>query len=173
MCTVSFDKGGLDIAIHNQCSGLELTSPVYSSTGIPYVSPSQQIDSGTTMKASFRTAFKHGDFNGVLLYKIQRKHASIVDDQHNRSIAFIKGNVKNIHLLVVWNIGWDYCNFYTCLIECTDNFTWDEDRLWALCHQYMSKFHNNCKSNRITWLTHDGKVMKTRLDVIYRSDITI
>jgi hypothetical protein len=42
MCTVSFDKEALNITIHNQHPSLELTSPVYFSSGTTYSVPSSR-----------------------------------------------------------------------------------------------------------------------------------
>jgi hypothetical protein len=54
MCTVSFVKEALKITIHNQYQNLELTAPVYFSTGTTcHVSPGQQTNAGATMEASF------------------------------------------------------------------------------------------------------------------------
>jgi hypothetical protein len=172
MYTISFDKEALSITIHNQYPDLELTSPVYFSTGIPcYVSPSQKIDiSNMTMEASFGIAFKQEIFEGALLYKLRKKHTTKTDSQSDNSTVFIDDTTANMHLLVVWNIGDDYHTFRVCLIECTNDFTWDEDKLWALYRDYNDQFREGYKSNTNTWLMNSGAVMKTRRSITYGSD---
>jgi hypothetical protein len=147
-----------------------LTSPVYCSNDKPcHVSPSQQTDIGTTMKASFGVDSEQHYFIGALLYKLQKKHVKIAG-QHNSSVACIEDIIANIHLLVIWNVDDDHHRFRVCLIECTDESTWDEDKLWALYWKYNRQIYENYKSSIVTWLMHDGTVMKMRRDITYGSD---
>jgi hypothetical protein len=167
---VSFDKEALNITIHNLHSGLELTSPVYYSIGMAcYVSPSQKIDADDTMEASFGIDSKQDDFKGALLYKLQRKHATKTN-QSNSSTASIKDIATGVYLWVVWNVNDQHNRFYVHLIECVDDFAWDEDRLWTLYKQYNYILYKYRDTNIITWLMNDGAVMRTKRDVIYGSD---
>jgi hypothetical protein len=172
--TISFDKETLNIIIHNQYPGLELTSPVYCSNGTTcHALPSQQIDTGNTMEASFGINSRYGYFNGILLYKLQRKHTTKTGNHPNNSTASIGDTATNIYLLVLCNIFNidDYGNdYYACLLECADDFTWDEDKLWALYHQYLGRIHANYRYIVTLWLMNDGAVIKTGLDITYGSD---
>jgi hypothetical protein len=151
--------------------GLELVSPVYYSNGtICRVSPSQQIDSGAKMKASFGIAFMQNYFKGALLYKLQRKYADETDNQPNSSTVSIEDATKNTYLLVVWDIGHVQHNFYVRLIECASDFTWDQDKLWALHWDCNDEIYVDYGSDAITWLMHDSAMLKTRCDIIYGSD---
>jgi hypothetical protein len=170
MCTARFNKETLYISICNQYPSLELTSPIYFSNGTTcHVSSSQQTDIDITMEASFGIAFKQEDFRGALLYKLRRKYATRTDKQHN-SIASIKDTATNVYLLVALDIknGWD--EFYVCLIECTNDFTWDEDKLWALYKEYNDQFYEDYCYTVLSWLTHDGIEMEIRHKVTYGSD---
>jgi hypothetical protein len=171
MCTFSFVKETLNITIHNQHSSLELASPVYFSNGTTcHVFPSQQIDAGTTMEASFGIDSKQGYFEGVLLYKLQKKHATGNDSYSNSSVTSANNTETSMYILVVWKFG-DYNHIFSvCLIECDDDFTWDEDKLWALSMEYNLVFQMYYTSNLIAWLMHDGTVMKTRFDITYGLD---
>jgi hypothetical protein len=132
--------------------GLELVSPVYYSNGtICRVSPSQQIE-------------------GALLYKLQRKYADETDNQPNSSTVSIEDATKNTYLLVVWDIGHVQHNFYVRLIECASDFTWDQDKLWALHWDCNDEIYVDYGSDAITWLMHDSAMLKTRCDIIYGSD---
>jgi hypothetical protein len=171
MCTDSFDKEMLSITIRNLYPGSELTSPVYcGNSTICHVSPSQQTNIGTATEASFEIAFKQKDFKGALLHKLQRKYTTKTDNQPNSNTASDKDIATSIHLLVVWDVGYYHHHFYACLIELTDDFTWNEDKLWALYSQYMCQSNEYCKPNIITWLVNDGAVLKTRLSITYGAD---
>jgi hypothetical protein len=122
------------------------------------------------METSFGLDSKQEIFKGALLYKLQRKHAARTDRQPNNSVASIEDTTTNMYLLVFWNIGGYFNTFRVCPIECTDDFTWDEDKLWVLCHQYKDQLLKDYKSRTITWLTHSGSIMKIRRDIIFRSD---
>jgi hypothetical protein len=163
----------LNIAIHNLHPGLELTSPVYFSTGTTcYVSPSQQTDIGAAIKASFGIGFKQEEFRGALLYKLQRKYANRTNNPPNSCTTPVKDTTTNIYLLVLWNIpdiGYHHSSC-ACLLECTDDLIWDEDKLWALHHQYNDQFYKNYESRIIPWLMNDGMVIKTAPDIAYGPD---
>jgi hypothetical protein len=162
MCTVSFAKETLNITICNLYPDIELTSLVYfSDCTACHVSPDQQIDTDSTMVASFGIGSEQYYFKGALLYKLQRKHSSRVS---------IKETAASMYLLVVWDIGWYVYGFYVRLIECTNDFTWDENKLWALHDQYKYEFRKTYKDSIITWLMNDSTLMKTKFDVIYGSD---
>jgi hypothetical protein len=162
----------LNITIRNLCPDLELTSLVYFSDCIAcHVSPSHQIDTNSTMVASFGID-KQDYFKGVLLYKLQRKHTCKTDNQPNSSTASIKDALANTYLLVVWDNGgeWTHYGFYVYLIEYTSDPIWNENKLWALHRKYGDKFHNNYKDSISTWLMNDGILMKTRSNMTYGSD---
>jgi hypothetical protein len=148
-----------------------LISPVYCSNGKTcHVSPSQQTGIETTIEASFRIVSNQRDVKGALLYKLRRKHAARTGNYHNSSAKFIEDTAANVHLLVAWNVKKGCDEFYVCLIECPSDFTWNEDKLWALLHRYNDRLHKNYNYKIITWLMHDGTVMKTKRKVTYGSD---
>jgi hypothetical protein len=165
--TISFDKV-LNIAICNQYPSLELTSSVYFSDGTTYcVSPSQQTDTGNTIVTSFGIDSKQKDLKCVSLYKLQKKHATKTDNQPNSSVASIESTTTDIYLLVAW-ITKDYDhNFCVCLIEFTNDFVWDEDKLWALYREYNNQFYMSYEPRIIM---HNNAVMKMKIHAIYGSD---
>jgi hypothetical protein len=173
MCIVSFYKKVLNIAIHNQYPSLELVSPVYCSIGTVYcVPPNQQVDTGTMTEASFRRRPNSYFFKGALLYKLQRKHANRTDNQPNTSTTSIKDTATSIYLLVSWHYKYSH-KLYVCLIECTNDFTWDEDKLWVLHRKYFFEFHWQRKPIIMTWLIYGDAVMKTKLDITYEPDFKL
>jgi hypothetical protein len=171
MYTISFDKEALNVTIHNLCPGLELTSPVYYSNGTPcHVSTSQQTEIGNILEASFGIDSRQKDFKGALLCKLQRTYDTISERLLHGSRASIRNIAENVYLLVVWDVENVQHDFYACLIECTPDFTWDEDKLWALYREYNHQFCKNYKSNMITWLIYVNKVVRTKFDITYGSD---
>jgi hypothetical protein len=170
MYTISFDKEALSITICNLYSGIELTYPVYYSNGTTcQLSPNQQTDIGNTVEASFGIYSKWEGFKGALLCKIQREYAIRTDNQPSSSAASIESTAANIYFVVAWNVVYRDHKFYVCSIECTDDFTWDEDKLWALHWEYNNQF-KDCDYETITWLMNDGIVIETKLDVTYGLD---
>jgi hypothetical protein len=171
MHNVSFEKDALNITIHNLHPDLELTSPVYFSNGtVCHVLPSQQVDGCNTTETIFGIDPKQKDFKGALLYKLQKKHATRTDNYSNNGTSSVKDMKTNIYLLMVWDIENYNHGFHVCLIECTDDFTWDEDKLLALYEEYNDQFCVDYAFNMVTWLIHGDTVLKIRRDVIYGSD---
>jgi hypothetical protein len=160
----------LNITIHNQYPDLQLTSPVYCSKNATCrVFPSQQVGFGTTVEASFGIDFMQNYYEGALLYKLQRNHITETDNQSNSSATSIKNAAANMYLLVIWDTIDSSHKFCVCLIECTNDFTWDEGKLCTLYKEYEYQFCRDYKSRIITWLMHGDAVMKTRFDITYGS----
>src|SRR5690606_1084884 len=90
------------------------------------------------------------------------------DNQPDNSTASSKYIATNTYLLVVWDVN-DY-GFYACLVNCAEDLTKDEDKLWALHYEYRHQFYELCDTNIITWLIHLGTAMKMRHDITYGSD---
>jgi hypothetical protein len=169
MCIVSFDKV-LHITIHNQYPSLELTPPVYFSDGTTYcMSSNQQIDSGNTMETSFGIDSRQKNLKCVSLYKLQGKHTTKTDNQSDNNAASIENTTTNMHFLVAW-ISKNYRhNFCACLIEFTDDFAWDEDKLWALYREYNDQLHMGYTYSITRWSIYGNTTMKTKLRASYGS----
>jgi hypothetical protein len=171
MCNISFAKEALNINIHNRCSSIELISPVYFSNGTKsHVPLNQQTDAGTAIETSFGIDFQQKKFKGALLYKLQRKHTTRTDNYLNSVVKFVEDTATNVYLLVVWDVEDYYHNFPICLVECTNDFTWDEDKLWAVYKEYNDQVYEFCDSNMFTCSMHGDAAIKTKLDVAYGSD---
>jgi hypothetical protein len=169
MCAVSLDRK-LNITIRNQYPNLELSFPIYFSNGTTnYLSLNQQTSISNVMETSFGIDPKQKDLKCVSLYKLQRKHVNIIGNWPSSSTAHLK-NITDMYLLVAW-VAKDYDHkFCVYLIEPTDYYAWDEDKLWALYREYSTKFCMNHASRTITWLMKSGSMMEMRLDVTYGSD---
>jgi hypothetical protein len=172
MCPSSFDKEALNITIHNQYPSLELVSPVCFSNGTTcHAASSQQTSTRNSIEASFGIDPKQRRVKGALLYKLQRKRTTGIDNHFNSNAISIENTATNIYLLVAWSIkGFSDDSFYVHLMECTNDFAWGEDKLWALYFDYNDQFYMDHKSNIVVWLMNDSTVMRTKLDITYGSD---
>jgi hypothetical protein len=108
-----------------------------------------------------------------LLHKLQRKYAIRTDSQSNDGTASVENTTTNMYFLAVWDAKDHHYKFNACLIECINNFAWDEDKLWTLYKEYNDKFREDYNYGTITWLMHGNVVMKTRLEVTYGTDYKI
>jgi hypothetical protein len=148
-----------------------LTYPIYcSNNAICHVAPSRQTSASNIIEARFGIDPEQYPFNGILIYKLQRKHVNKIDNHPNSNTTSIENTKTNVHLLVAWDVGWNYSTFDVFLIECIDDFAWYEDRLHALYTKYKKQDHQGYKPNIITWLTNDGTVIKMKHDITYGSD---
>jgi hypothetical protein len=148
-----------------------LTSPAcYNNGTTRHISPSQQVDTGSTMEASFGIDPVQEDFRCFLSYKLQRKYATRTVNKSNSSTVPIENTATNMYLLVALYVKVIYQNFSVRLIECNYNFTWDEDKLWAFYKQYSYIFSMDYEYKITTWLIDDDAVMKISHDITYRSD---
>jgi hypothetical protein len=170
MYIIRFNKESLRIIICNLCPSLELTSPIYYGNDvICHVSPSQQTDAGTTIEASFGILSKQRDVKGAVLYKLRRKCTAKTGNRPNSHITSINNTATDIYLLVVWDFKNEWDSFYIFLVESTNDFTWDEAKLWSLCRKYNDQF-KNYNYAALTWLMYDGTFVKTRRKVTYGLD---
>jgi hypothetical protein len=148
-----------------------LISPVYFSAGTTYrTPPSQRIGTGNALVASFGIDSKQKNVKGAVLYKLRRRYTTRTGDHPNGNIALIENTATNTYLLAVWDVENAQRNFYVCLIECADNFTWDEDKLCLLYWRYNDQFCKEYKYSIITWLMNDSTVMETELEIAYGTD---
>jgi hypothetical protein len=125
------------------------------------------------MEASFGIALRQRNFKGALLYKLQRKYATITENLPNNSTEHIKDTATNMYLLVVWEIGDHYHGHRVCLIECTDEFAWDEDKLWALHHQYIDQLYEDYNYHTIICLTNDNILIRVRNSIVFESEYKV
>jgi hypothetical protein len=163
MYTISFDlQLPALVTIHNPCSNIELVSPVYFGNGAvcPKLSE-QQIDIGTEMNASFEIYATQDEFEGALLYKLQKYVES--DNRCNMDTLAMetdKNEAKCVQLLVAWKVKDSKPFLYVVLVEHVKEFTWDEDALRKL----YNKNHNRLKEYDDTesdkWLMDNNMVLK-------------
>jgi hypothetical protein len=92
------------IIIHNQYSNIKLISSVYfgNSAICPKLSD-QQMDIDTATKIRFEIYATQDEFEGALLYKLQRNY----HDQHDMNTSTVethKNEANYVYMLVAWKM---------------------------------------------------------------------
>jgi hypothetical protein len=150
------------VIIHNQCPSIKLISPVYFGNGA--VCPrlySQQIDIGTETKSIFEINATQDEFEGALLYKLQRYDKS--DDQSDMATSTTETNEKEakcLQMLVTWKLKDSKPFVYVVLVEHTKEFTWNEDGLRKLYYGNHDKFKKYDDTTSETWFMDDNMALK-------------
>jgi hypothetical protein len=149
------------VTIHNQCSNTELVSPVYFGNGsvCPKLS-GQQIDISTKMNACFEINAAQDDFEGALLFKLQRYS----NKQHNMGALTTetsKNEVAHVHILVAWKVK--NAKPFACvvLVEHTKELAWNESELKKLYYEncWWLKEYDDTISD--AWLMSNNMILKT------------
>jgi hypothetical protein len=149
------------VAIHNQCLNTKLVSPVYFCNGAVFSNlPNQQIDIGTKMKAHFEIYTIQDEFEGALLFKLQR----YPNRQHNMDTLTKKTNkreAKCVQMLIAYKVEYSKLFLYVTLIEHAKDFTWDENKLKKLYDGNRSWLNEYNNTTSYTWLMDDNMILKT------------
>jgi hypothetical protein len=152
----------INMTISNQCSNIELTSPVYFIKDVTWHGHfPQQVDFKSRMKVDFRTGMDRDTFGGVLLYHLQRKENDESDNRPNTD----KDISSSTHLLVIW--GRDSEDKpYSCgyLVEHESALFWNEDKLERLHHVYDSQYEAYSSIGQEEWLLDDDTMLKTKFE---------
>jgi hypothetical protein len=155
------------VTIHNQCSNTKLVSPVYFGNGAvcPKLSD-QQIDIGAKMNDSFKINPTQDEFEGALLYKLQRYFES--DDRYNVDVSTTEtdeNEAKCVQLLVAWKMKDSKPFIYVVLVEHAKEFTWDENELRKLYDKNHSRLKECDATISDTWFIDDNVALKTSFKV--------
>jgi hypothetical protein len=152
------------VIIHNQCSNVELVSPVYFGNDTAYLKLSdQQINIGTEVKIRFEIYTTRDEFKGALLFKLQGYSNSQYD--MNTSITEIdKNETKYVQMLVFWGIKDTKLSLYAALTEHAEEFTWSEDALRKLYYENRDWLKEYDDTISDTWLVNDNMTLKTTLN---------
>jgi hypothetical protein len=164
----------MDVTIKNECTNIELTSPICFTKGAKYHGHlTQQVDSKSKMKANFRTDMDSNAVGGVLLYHLQRKKNDESNDQSDTD----EDTPISAQLLVIWKFRIDRLYPHVWLIEPEDEFTWSEGKLKGLYDVYDSQDDTDFIFNRRRWMLDDRAksqiVCKVSHEGGFKMDITI
>jgi hypothetical protein len=134
-------QSAINLTIDNQCTNIELTSPVYFIKDTTcHVQFPQKVNSKSIMMANFINNVDRDEFGGILLYCLQQKENT------------------NIQLLVLWGYESNWPYSYTFLIEHESTFVWDKDKLKRL-YDVHNRQYNVLRD--IIWLLNDNIKLKT------------
>jgi hypothetical protein len=153
------------VTIHNQCLNIELISSVYFGNGVACPKLfDQQIDIDATMRIWFEINTTQDEFEGCLLYKLQRN----LHDQYSMdtSITEINRNeVTQVYMLVAWKMKDSKPFVRVVLVEHTKEFVWNEDKLKKLYDRNCGwlKKYNDIISD--TWFIDTDAILKTTFKV--------
>jgi hypothetical protein len=151
------------VNILNLCTDTELMSPIYFGNGAtcPKLSD-QQIDIDTEMNISFEICATQNEFEGALLFELERY--SDWNDWSSVNTLTTKNNKNGaayVHMLVAWKVK-DFKHLTrVVLVEHTKEFTWNEDRLKEFYDKNcdLLKEYDNTVSD--AWLMDDNTILKT------------
>jgi hypothetical protein len=154
----------MKVNIHNQCSNTKLISLVYfcNDAVCPKLSD-QQIDIGTKMKACFEINATQDDFEGALLFKLQREESRSNIYLSNLFVQqkYSNDEAKCVRMLIAWKVRISKIFLYVSLVEHAKNFALNEEILKKLYskNQNWIRRYNDIRSD--TWIMDDDTVLKT------------
>jgi hypothetical protein len=143
------------MTIGNQCTNIELISPVYfTKDAMCHILFPQHVDFKSITKTNFITGVDRDTFGGALLYCLQRKENTLTSTQ----------------LLVIWGCRSNKNSLYTLyshawLIEHESVLVWDKDKLKVLYDKYDEHWYT--KFDTKIWLLNDNTKLKTDCKVLY------
>jgi hypothetical protein len=151
--------------IHNQCLNIELVSPIYFGNGVvcPRLS-GRQVNIGTTMRVCFEISTTQDDFEGALLYKLQKYS----DNQYNIGALVTENNKYDatyVYMLAAWKVVDTKSFARIVLVEHTKEFTWDEDKLKRLYDKHCGWLKEYDHTISDTWLVNDSVTLKTSFEI--------
>jgi hypothetical protein len=167
------------VTVHNQYSGIELTSPVCFCDGRIYNEYSvERMDNGAVMKVGLRFGILDKPPGGILMCEVQRKENTKHDYQPNADATFTKAvedTSKMMRLLVTWKIESSLrFNARIILVEHDNGLILNEDELAKLydkindippkVYSWIIKYDGIYKW---IWLMHDNTVLEATKEVIY------
>jgi hypothetical protein len=148
------------VTIYNQCSNIKLLSPIYFSNGAVCSQLSgRKIDVVTKARVCFEISPTQDDFEGALLFKLQRYSNS----QYNMNALDTETNnneTTHIHILIVWKMKESKPFLHIALVKHTKEFTWNEDELRKLYDKnrgWLREYHNTTSN---AWLMDNNMVLK-------------
>jgi hypothetical protein len=145
----------MKVNIHNQCSDFNLTSLKWFENYADWnKEPDVKVDAGSMMSAVLKSY--QVEFRGAIMYKLQRKCIEF-DDQLESTYTL---------LFVAWKSeGYKELCVLVQLMECDKTFHWIEYKLEEYYKRYHSQLRTYTSPIKDTWLTRDGTVLMTRLEL--------
>jgi hypothetical protein len=166
------------MTIHNQCSDIELTSPMYfCSHGTHYEQPVERTCVGTTMKIGFRFDPNRDEFGGILVYEMQKKEIMRSDHQSSIDAIYaktIEETSKAMRLLVTWKIKrFGEFKVDIVLVEYDNKSVMSKDRLAQLYDKIDVMPFNHDPPYNCTWLVSDNAVLTVTYEIMRKESLEL
>jgi hypothetical protein len=155
----------VELVIYQQCSGIELVSPVYVNNGTCYLSPNQRVYVGSTTQVGFNIDPTQKEPSGALMYELQKKNT----DQSANNIISGEDEAKCVQLVIIWQVWhFKYVHINSLLITHDRGHVWDKDDLMQLAKRYGACHSHGPIEN--TWLIRDNTVLMTSLNAAHEEE---
>jgi hypothetical protein len=157
------------LAIHQQCPGIKLVSPVYGSVNATcYLSPDQNVVVGSTTQADFSICPAQKWSVGALMYELQRKNINQFNE--NTISGEEEEEATCIQLVITWTVD-SFKKFYVAsyLIEHDEDRVWNEDNLMKLIDScgLCETQHGPIEE---TYLMYDDIVLSIRMNATHEEE---
>jgi hypothetical protein len=145
----------MEVNIHNQCSDLKIADRKCSSNYENWNKyPDWRVNTGNMMSVEFKSLLAM--FEGALICKLQRDDVKS-DDQPRPTYTL---------LFIAWKYeGYKRFLSFLQLIECDKEFHWNKIRPEEYYQRYASQLSTYTGPIRDIWLTDNGTVLMTELDL--------
>jgi hypothetical protein len=169
----------MDVTVHNQHSGIELTSPIGFCDGRIYKEYSvERMGGGAVLKISTRFGLLDKFPGGILMCEVQKKENTGSDHQsstNTTSSKTVEGTSKIMRLLVIWEVNLSgRSRTCTILVEHDNDLILNENKLAQLynkvnnipfkAYNWILKYDDIYKW---VWLISDNTVLEATDDIIY------
>jgi hypothetical protein len=153
------------VIIYNQCPNIKLALSAYFGNGIVYPELSgQQVDISTTTKASFEINITQEDFEGALLFRLQR-YSNSQCNTDKLIMATDKSETTHVHMLVAWKVKDSKPFANVILVEHIKEFIWNENKLRKMYDKNYNRLKEYDDTISNTWFIDDNMTLKTTFRV--------
>jgi hypothetical protein len=148
-------RPSMKVNIHNLCSDFKLTNRGYFSTGVFLNGhPAQEVEAGRMKSFGFEPSPLV--FEGVLAYELERRYTKPGEEFE----------LTHVLLFVVWKSeGYRKLRAYINLVEYDEKFYWNNAKLDEYYRSNVDQLSIYTSPIRDTWLTRDGTVFMTNLEL--------
>jgi hypothetical protein len=143
------------VNIRNQCSNFKLINGkyYYSDSCMDFHS-SKEVETGCTNRLNFKPSLI--TFGSAILYQLQRK--DIKSDDRLESTTTL--------LFITWKFeGYKELSVLVQLLECDKTFRWSKFSSREYYRKYVNQLCTYTDPIKDIWLTRDGTVFMTRLEL--------
>jgi hypothetical protein len=161
----------MEVTINNQCTNIELTSPMHFIEDVTYHGHFPQKVNSESEKVNFKIGVHQSTLGGALLYHIQRKKN---DESNNRAD---EDTAISTQLLVIWKFRIDRFYLYVYLVDHESTLVWNEEMLKMLYDVYNSQVDTEFIFDSGRWLLDNNTKLRITCEALckrsFKKDITI